>query len=567
MMERRRSRGILIRIHVAAGLFAGAALLSSSRDQDPRPIDVARRVANKVIRETSFSFELRPQRFREGIQTVDFGLNSFGNGASTGYARASVQSRTDTVLSLGISHTSPVEIRVNDALVFRGSAKTVPFREFAYDMYWFPVHCPVRLRTGENVMVVRSEVADSTDRVDLSFLDRDGRIAPSAEFTDAVSSPPGAKWSYAELPPGPGAEWRTPRVRMVKEGIIPEEASFRGHSYFEWHYANGQMAEAILALGDMTGERDFTEWVERYCRTILSTLEEFRRQYEYLHERTGYNSRIFRRAMLDDAAAPCLPFIALTRRGTITGARPLIDSMAAWVSGRQTRLPDKTFCRPEPEAGTVWADDLFMSVMFLLKLGELTGEMRYVDDAASQVVGIYERLFDPGKGLSTHAWFDLEKRRSIAYWGRANGWMAWGISEALLRVPNTHPRYARILELFRQQMEGLLRAQGQDGMWHQLLDHPETYEETSCTAMFVIAMARGVRNGWLGAGYLTAARLGWGGVRNRVAADGTVTGICQGTGVGSDLKFYETRKTPPHDPRGLGAVIMAGIEMQKLAQR
>jgi unsaturated rhamnogalacturonyl hydrolase len=82
--------------------------------------------------------------------------------------------------------------------------------------------------------------------------------------------------------------------------------------------------------------------------------------------------------------------------------------------------------------------------------------------------------------------------------------------------------------------------------------------------MFVLALARGVRTGWLDPQYGAAAERGWRGVCGRVMPDGTVMGICQGTSIGNDLEFYEKRSTPPHDPRGLGAVITAGIEMQQL---
>ena len=145
--------------------------------------------------------------------------------------------------------------------------------------------------------------------------------------------------------------------------------------------------------------------------------------------------------------------------------------------------------------------------------------------------------------------------------------MIWGASEALLRLPRTHPRYERILHLFREHITGLMKYQGSHGLWHQVLDHPESYEETSCTAMFVIALARGIRHGWLDTSYAGAAWRAWDGIARQVAKDGTVSGICRGTGVGSDIEFYANRKTLPSDPRGLGAVITAGVEMQRVLDR
>ena len=101
-------------------------------------------------------------------------------------------------------------------------------------------------------------------------------------------------------------------------------------------------------------------------------------------------------------------------------------------------------------------------------------------------------------------------------------------------------------------------------MWHQVLDHPESYEESSCTAMFVLGMARGVQNGWLADDFRTMAIRGWQALEKKIDEDGTVHGICRGTGIGYDLDFYFNRDTFDHDPRGLGAVMTAGLEVAKL---
>jgi unsaturated rhamnogalacturonyl hydrolase len=557
-MKRSALPGAIVSAAALVALISARATSGAGTDRAETPLESVRRVADKVIRETSFQFRVRPQRPSDDIQFVDLGFNRATVGTGI------VRSAADTAALLGISHSVPAEIWINGASVYAGRLSTSSFREFAYSMYEFPVLRTVRLHRGENRIRVVAHSADSSARVILAFLDSGGRIAADLSFVNVAPDSSGAKWIYAAEFRGDSTDWKRPRVRMVKDDVIPPEASFRSHSYFEWHYANGQLAYAILALGDATGEREYCAWVEKYCGTTLSTLEEFRRQYEV--ERTGFNYRLFRRGMLDDAAAPALPFMGLARRGMLAGARPLIDTMEAWLASGQTRLADGTFCRPEPEAGTVWADDLFMSVMFLLRYEELTAEPKYLDEAVSQSVGIFSRLHDPVVGLSAHGWFEREARRSTAFWGRANGWMAWGISELLLRLPTEHPGRPRILEIFRQQMSGILRFQGENGLWHQVLDKPETYEETSCTAMFVLAMARGVRTGWLGPEYMGPVRRGWSGVCSRIIPDGTVTGICQGTPIGPDFEFYAKRSTPPHDPRGLGAVITAGIEMQQLTR-
>jgi rhamnogalacturonyl hydrolase YesR len=187
--------------------------------------------------------------------------------------------------------------------------------------------------------------------------------------------------------------------------------------------------------------------------------------------------------------------------------------------------------------------------------------MKYSGDAARQILLFYKRLFDQDAGLCHHGWFNLTREPSVAFWGRANGWMVWAVAEALLHLPVDHQDYPGVLDIFQNHIQGLGRYQDDSGMWHQVLDHPESFEETSCTAMFVLAMARGVRNGWIDRDYRDRALRGWEALKSRIDDDGTVHGICRGTGIGYDLDFYFSRQTFDHDPRGLGAVLVAGTEI------
>jgi len=82
--------------------------------------------------------------------------------------------------------------------------------------------------------------------------------------------------------------------------------------------------------------------------------------------------------------------------------------------------------------------------------------------------------------------------------------------------------------------------------------------------MYCLAIARGVRNGWLNQDLAEYAVKAWDALQNKIKDSGTVVGICRGTGIGGDLDFYLKRKTFDHDPRGLGAIITAAIEIEKL---
>ena len=66
------------------------------------------------------------------------------------------------------------------------------------------------------------------------------------------------------------------------------------------------------------------------------------------------------------------------------------------------------------------------------------------------------------------------------------------MAELLDVLPEDHPARPKILALFKDHATGLIANQGHAGLWHQLLDRRESYEETSASAMYVFAIARGI---------------------------------------------------------------------------
>ncbi|MGC9344289.1 MAG: glycoside hydrolase family 88/105 protein, partial [Bacteroidales bacterium] len=180
-----------------------------------------------------------------------------------------------------------------------------------------------------------------------------------------------------------------------------------------------------------------------------------------------------------------------------------------------------------------------------------------------QIISFNSYLFDEDMGLYKHGWFSPANEASIAFWARANGWVIWGIAEALEYMPEEHESYEEILRIFREHMEGIVAFQDNSGLWHQVLDKPESYLETSASAMFVIGLSRGLRNGWLDESFSQYALKGWKGLESRISEDGIVQGICRGTAIGHSLEFYYERATFANDPRGLGAFMQAAIEVDK----
>ena len=216
-------------------------------------------------------------------------------------------------------------------------------------------------------------------------------------------------------------------------------------------------------------------------------------------------------------------------------------------------LADRQWENPTPDGLTsetrFWIDDMYMITMVQVQAFRATGDAKYLDRAALEMVAYLDRLQQPN-GLFFHA------PDAPFYWGRGNGWVAAGMTELLRALPADHPRRARILAAYRKMMQALLGFQGKDGMWRQLVDHPEAWPETSSTGMFTFALITGVKNGWLDpATYGPAARKGWLALVGYIDQNADVTSVCEGTGKKNDLDYYLARARRTGDFHGQAPVL------------
>ncbi len=200
---------------------------------------------------------------------------------------------------------------------------------------------------------------------------------------------------------------------------------------------------------------------------------------------------------------------------------------------------DRQWAQTTPDGLTTearyWIDDMFMITALQVQAFRATGETQYLDRAAQTMAAYLDRLQQPN-GLFFHG------TNAPFYWGRGNGWVAAGMAELLRSLPEKHPQRARIMTGYRTMMAALLKCQGDDGMWRQLLDQPDAWQETSGTAMFDFAMVTGVKHGWLDEKtYGPAARKAWLGLVKRLDADANLGEVCVGTDKGQSREFYLQR--------------------------
>jgi len=342
-------------------------------------------------------------------------------------------------------------------------------------------------------------------------------------------------------------------------GIDERESPFNA-----WDYSMGVVLAGMLLDSEVTGDATYEDYTFKNFAFIFDHLDYFKRQAEMFGPQPHGYPRLLNFKELDDCGSIGAALIKAYNRKPDPRFRPVIDRVAEHIAHKQLRLADGTMARARPQPVSLWIDDIYMSVPFLAQMGKLTGDRRYFDDAARQVIGMSEHLQDKTTGLFDHSWFESNPYDVKFYWGRGCGWALMATAELLSVLPEDHKDRARVLDIFRRAAQGVAAVQGGTGMWHQLLNRDDSFLETSATAMFTFAIARGVNRGWLSPVYAPVAQTGWQALATRVRADGRIEGICVSTTAAYDAVYYYNRPTELGATQGYGPTLMAGAEVMAM---
>lgn len=222
-------------------------------------------------------------------------------------------------------------------------------------------------------------------------------------------------------------------------------------------------------------------------------------------------------------------------------------------------LADGQWTDPLPNGMTnqtrYWIDDIYMIGSLQVQAYRATGNMVYLERAALEIDNYIGKLQQPN-GLFFHG------PEAPFYWGRGNGWVAAGIAELLSELRPSNPYYKSILHGYRKMMKTLLKNQASDGMWRQLIDHEESFRETSSTAMFGYAMKLGVNKGLLkGRKYDEAVNKAWNALTAYINAEGKISDVCVGTGQSKDVQYYLERPRSTGDLHGQAPILWLAWSM------
>lgn len=586
-------------------LLAAGSVTAQSLNEGPRPVDEIKKIGNKLIRETPFAYRLilpaRNQRFNN-LCFVDFG-RAFGKGKpAVGYAYTQLTAQKDTLFTIEIAHNDDCRVWCNGKLVYeKNGNKDIAITRDERSMA-MPDSFKIQLRKGNNDLLIKSSTGGKEWCVFLqppsehdavintpqvypeiglkNVKNVDASVASLSTWLICGPFEPGITTAhependirFGAMYPGlsEAVTWTIPKTEVLGDVI---GAKAWGTTY-QWNYHNGGVAWAMAQLSELTGETKYNRYANDFCDFQMMGMPFVDYQVNKLRAYNSANAMVIDSRLLDFTLAPSMPLIYRLRKEKDFKNEAIyksyIDKMMEYARSGQIRSPGYTnYTRTTPEVYTVWVDDMFMGIPFLIQAGLYSSDPArrklFFDDAASQVLDFTKHVYDKDARLFMHANYSNRPSVKLPYWSRANGWAIWAMTEVLMALPENHPKYKPILNLYREFANSLVRYQSPEGFWHNVITRNDSPVETSGTAIFTMAMARGVRMGWLDKKKFTpVVEKGWKAVASEIDDDGTVHKICVGTMCSEDENYYMNRPFYDDDTHGSFAVIFAGIEVQKM---
>lgn len=223
----------------------------------------------------------------------------------------------------------------------------------------------------------------------------------------------------------------------------------------------------------------------------------------------------------------------------------------------------------------MWLDGLYMAGPIAAEYASRFDKKEYMDITVEQILLMCEKTLDEKTGLWYHAydcerladWANKENGLAPEFWGRSIGWVPVAVLDDMDYMDESHPMYEKLKEIVCELLKAVCRYQSEDGRWYQVVDkggQEGNWLETSCTCLFVAAICKAVKKGFLDASYLEQAKKGYEAVIRNLTWEGEdllIGGVCIGTGVG-DYRHYCGRPTSINDLHGVGAFIIMCVQMQ-----
>jgi unsaturated rhamnogalacturonyl hydrolase len=342
----------------------------------------------------------------------------------------------------------------------------------------------------------------------------------------------------------------------------------------KWTYDQGVILKGIEGLWKATADKKYFDYIRKSMDFFLD-------------ENGNIRTYKFDEYTLDNIT----PARSLLLLYNVTGQEKYLK--AVQQLRRQLTTQPRTnaggFWHKKTYPSQMWLDGLYMAEPFYTEYANEFHEDSAFNDIARQFILMEQNSRDAPSGLLYHGydesrtqkWADTKTGRSPNFWARAMGWYGMALADVLEIFPDNHPKKKELVAIFNRFASAILRVQdGNTGLWWDILNRPgaeKNYREASASSMFVYALAKGIRLGYLPQSYLSKTKKAYDGIIKTFVKDENgqtdLYGTVSVSGLGGNpyrdgsFDYYMSEKVVMNDPKGMGAFILASNEMEMLHAR
>jgi unsaturated rhamnogalacturonyl hydrolase len=370
---------------------------------------------------------------------------------------------------------------------------------------------------------------------------------------------------------GSGADELPMSQRMANSAIArwPDGRFVPPGSPWKWNYELGTLLEGVDSVWLSTADGDYFKYIQSSVDQLVTpdgSIPTLRREDHEL------DNILLGRQLL-------LLYRVTQNKRYLTAATFLHDQLE-----QQPRNTDGGYSHKQHYPNQMWLDGIYMAEPFRAEYAFLSHHPEAFADITHQFVLIEQHTRDPKTGLLYHGWDASKQERwankqtgdSSQFWARAIGWYMMALVDSLPYYPTDDPGRKQLLAILQREAAAVARYQDpKTGLWYDVLDKPGAkgnYFESSAACMFVYAFTKGVRRGYLPPSYLANAKRGYQGILDHfIKTDGgdvSLTDTVKASGLGGDpyrdgtYAYYINEKAVTNDPKGVGAFLLAGTEME-----
>ncbi|MFI1772017.1 glycoside hydrolase family 88/105 protein [Thalassobellus citreus] len=351
---------------------------------------------------------------------------------------------------------------------------------------------------------------------------------------------------------------------------FPKASAVDNHARINWNYKHGLLGLSFEKLYQKTGNEKYFEYEKGYADDLIDSTGT-------IH---GYKMEKYN---IDNINAGKILFFLYEKTKderyltAIKTLRKQLDS--------HPRTKSKGLWHKKIYPNQMWLDGLYMGQPFYARYISEYEDGKNFDDVVHQFDLSYKQTLDEKTGLLYHAWDESKKMgwadkvtgKSPNFWSRSLGWYVMALVDVLDYLPEDHPKRDNLIGYLNDLSTALVKVQDSTGIWYQipdLADREGNYLESSGTAMFAYAFAKGVNKGYLPESFKGAANKAFDGLIKelvKVDEDGEIhlTQTCKGAGLGGNpyrdgsFEYYIGEAKRVNNLHGTGPFILAALELNR----